>query len=57
MGGMFNGCNSLTSLNLSNFDTSKVENMGGMFDRCDNLKGKVTTNDKRIKSDYAQFIR
>ena len=57
MGGMFNGCNSLTSLNLSNFDTSKVENMGGMFDRCDNLKGKVTTNDERIKSDYAQFIR
>lgn len=37
---MFNGCSSLTSLDLSNFDTSSVKNMGmgGMFSVCKNLK-------------------
>ena len=31
---MFYYCNSLTSLNLSNFNTSKVTDMGGMFNGC-----------------------
>ena len=31
---MFNNCNSLTSLDLSNFDTSKVTSMGSMFRDC-----------------------
>ena len=35
--GMFNGCSKLTSLDLSNFDTSNVTNMGSMFYECDNL--------------------
>ena len=37
MNGMFYGCTSLTSLDLSNFDTSKVTNMGYMFQSCTNL--------------------
>ena len=38
MSKMFEGCSSLTSLNLSNFNTSKVRNMGSMFSGCSGLK-------------------
>ena len=31
MSSMFSGCKSITSLNLSNFNTSKVTNMSSMF--------------------------
>jgi surface protein len=34
---MFKGCNSLKSLNLSNFDTSKVTDMNSMFEGCYSL--------------------
>ena len=34
---MFNGCSSLTTLNLSNFDTQNVTNMSGMFSDCSAL--------------------
>lgn len=34
---MFNGCSSLTSLNLSSFNTAKVTNMGRMFNDCSSL--------------------
>ena len=34
MGNMFYNCVSLTSLNISNYDTSKVINMGNMFYNC-----------------------
>ena len=34
---MFNGCSSLASLVLTNFDTSNVTNMVSMFDRCSKL--------------------
>ena len=37
MTGMFQGCKSLTSINLSSFDTSNVKNMGSMFDKCHSL--------------------
>ena len=37
MGGMFNGCKSLTSLDVSGFNTSNVTNMGDMFDGCKSL--------------------
>ena len=37
MQGMFDGCESLTSLDLSCFDTSKVTNMGIMFQGCSSL--------------------
>jgi surface protein len=35
---MFNGCTSLTNLDLSHFETSNVTNMGQMFDGCSGLK-------------------
>ena len=35
---MFQGCSSLTTLDLSSFDTSKVTNFGEMFDSCKALK-------------------
>ena len=38
MENMFQNCNSLTYLNLSNFDTLLVTNMVNMFDGCSNLK-------------------
>ena len=34
---LFNYCRSLTSLNLSNFNTRNVTNMGNMFDSCSGL--------------------
>lgn len=34
---MFSQCNGLTSLDLSNFDTSKVTNMQSMFSHCNDL--------------------
>ena len=37
MGGMFLGCQSLTSLDLSTFNTEKVTTMGGMFSGCQSL--------------------
>ena len=37
MGGMFSGCKSLTSLDLSTFDTRNVTNMGSMFYGCKSL--------------------
>ena len=36
--GMFQGCSSLESLDLSTFDTSKVGTMGAMFMGCSSLK-------------------
>ena len=34
---MFNGCSSLTTLDLSSFNTSKVTNMKTMFQNCSSL--------------------
>ena len=34
---MFYGCSSLTSLNVSSFDTSSVNNMRNMFRECSGL--------------------
>ena len=38
MAAMFYGCSSLKELNLNNFNTNNVTNMGGMFDGCSSLK-------------------
>ena len=35
---MFQQCNELISLDLSNFDTSKVNDMVSMFDECNKLE-------------------
>lgn len=37
MSNMFNGCSSLTSINLTNFNTSKVTDMSSMFEGCSEL--------------------
>ena len=37
MSGMFNGCQKLSSLDLSKFNTEKVTNMSGMFNGCQKL--------------------
>ena len=37
MVGMFSGCSSLTSVDLSSFDTSKVTDMSSMFSGCSSL--------------------
>ena len=41
---MFYECNSLTSLNVFNFNTSKVTNMNSMFDGCTNLTSLILPN-------------
>ena len=38
MSGMFSGCSGLTSLDFSNFNTSKVTDMERMFSGCSGLK-------------------
>ena len=48
---MFDGCNSLEKIDLSNFNTQNVTNMKSMFYRCNSLeKNNVKTKDKnRLK--------
>ena len=41
---MFEGCSSLTSLDLSNFNTSKVTSMGRMFKECSSLTSLDVSN-------------
>jgi surface protein len=41
---MFLGCSSLTSLDLSNFNTSSVTDMYGMFYNCYNLTSLDLSN-------------
>ena len=48
MSGMFSGCSSLTSLNLSNFDTSQVTRMFGMFDGCSKLQNITVSASKWV---------
>jgi surface protein len=42
---MFGGCLSLTEINLSNFDTSKVKSMERMFYGCTSLTKLTMTGD------------
>ena len=39
---MFNGCSSLTNIDLSNFNTIDVSNMGDMFNGCSSLRKKIS---------------
>ena len=53
MGGMFYGCNSLTNLNLSNFNTQNVTDMRWMFNGCDSLKKQnIIAEDKKILNEF-----
>ena len=48
---LFFSCQSLTTLDLSNFDTSNVTYMGGMFSKCDSLTTvKVINCDETTKN-------
>ena len=49
MRGMFRYCSSLTSLNLSNFNTNNVINMNNMFSGL-NKNCKIICNDEKIKA-------
>ena len=44
MSRMFNGCKSLTALDLSNFDTAKVTEMNSMFSGCQSLTALDLSN-------------
>ena len=44
MSDMFDGCQSLTTLDVSNFNTSNVTNMGGMFEYCRSLTSLDVSN-------------
>ena len=44
MAGMFSGCSSLTSLDVSNWVTGSVTNMGGMFSGCSSLASLDVSN-------------
>ena len=48
MGNMFQGCYELESLNLVNFDNSKVLNMEFMFALCYKLKEIIGINNFKI---------
>ena len=41
---MFNGCSSLPSLDVTNFDTSNVTTMASMFMSCSSLPSLDVTN-------------
>ena len=50
---MFAGCESLTNINLSNFNTQNVTNMSDMFYGCKSLKKKnIITKCQRILNVY-----
>ena len=44
MSGMFNGCQKLSSLDLSKFNTEKVTNMSSMFEDCQELSSLDLSN-------------
>ena len=44
MGSMFSGCNSLSSLDLSNFNTQNVTDMSYMFCGCNSLSSIDLSN-------------
>ena len=44
MNNMFSNCENLTTLDVSNFDTSNVTDMGYMFDYCSSLKTLDVSN-------------
>ena len=47
---LFYGCNNLTNLDLSKFNTQNVTNMSNMFYGCNSLKKEnIITKDSRIK--------
>ena len=57
MSGMFRNCSSLTSLDVSNFDTSKVTDMYNMFEYCSSLTSlDVSKFDTRNVTDMGDMF-
>ena len=57
MDGMFDGCENLTTLDLSNFDTSKLDSMWCMFLNCENLTSLDLSSfdTSKVKNMYSMF--
>ncbi len=57
MAGMFNGCEALTSLDVSHFDTSNVTDMSYMFSYCEGLNSLDVSHfdTSNVTSMYAMF--
>ena len=55
MGYMFSSCSSLTTLDLSGFDTSKVTDMSNMFNSCYKLSNLTLGNDWASNSKISSF--
>ena len=53
---MFSNCKSLTSLDLSSFDTSKVTNMSRMFDWNSSLTTVTGAIDMKSCTDYTNMF-
>ena len=56
MFGMFSYCQSLNSLDLSNFNTSKVDSFDGMFEDCSSLISLDLSNFKILVNDHMSMI-
>ena len=56
MSGMFYGCNNLTSLDLSNFNTTKVTDMQQMFYNCPSLTSLDLSNFNTTNVTNMQFM-
>ena len=55
---MFYGCNSLISLDLSNFNTQNVTNMRGMLAGCNSLKKEnIITKDDTIVKELDKYFK
>ena len=59
MSAIFAGCSSLTSLNLSSFNTANVTNMNSMFGICSSLTSLDLSsfNTAKVKSMYGMFYK
>ena len=55
MGGMFQRCSSLTSLDLSSFNTAKVTDISYMFYSCSKLQTEITITGTNI-TNYANMF-
>ena len=54
---MFRDCNSLTNLNLSNFNTQNVTDMEHMFSFCNSLTNLITKDNKILEEFKNKIIK
>ena len=53
---MFQGCNQITEIDLTNFDSSQVQNMDYMFDGCTSLKTIKFGNFQTSKLKIMEYV-